>query len=95
MTAIASPQDLDGIVGDADFAPLEALLGAAPDQRLRDACRALNATVTARLEQQFRADLDAERAVRARAWVISRQLTLLWQLFELDRSPHALAAVGG
>lgn len=57
MTAIAAPLDLDGIVGDADFAPLEALLGAAPDQRLRDACHALNATVTARLEQQFRADI--------------------------------------
>ncbi len=95
MTAIASALDLEGIVGDADFAALEALLGEAPDQRARDACRALNATVTARIEVQFRADLDAERAVRARAWAISRQLTLLWQLFGLDRSPHTLAAVGG
>ena len=95
MTTIASPLDLDGIVGDADFAPLEALLGEPPDQRLRDACRTLNAAVTARLEEQFRADLDAERTVRAHAWAISRQLSVLWQLFGLHHSPHALAAVGG
>jgi hypothetical protein len=45
MTAIASPQDLDGVMDDADFAPLEALLGEPPDQRAREAWRGLNNTL--------------------------------------------------
>ncbi len=95
MTAIASAQDLDGVMDDADFAPLETLLDEPPDQRARDAWRGLNNTLAARLAAQFHADLDAERSVRVRAWAISRELVLSWRLFGLDRSPHTLAAVGG
>ncbi len=95
MTAVASAMDLDGIVGDADFAPLEALLGDTSEQRARDACRTLNTTLTARLDASFRTHLDAERVVRARAWAMSREMVLTWRLFGLDRSAHALAAVGG
>ncbi|MBK8960918.1 MAG: [protein-PII] uridylyltransferase [Proteobacteria bacterium] len=95
MTASPAALDLDGVMDDADFAPLEALLGAAPDQRARDCCRAFNATLNARLEARFRADRDAELSVRLRSWAISRQLVLTWRLFGLGDSAHALAAVGG
>lgn len=95
MTAIASTRDLSQIIGESDFAPLAALRGAPPDQRAREVCRALNATLHARLDAQFRADLDAERCVRVRAWAISRELILTWELFGLAGSPHTLAAVGG
>jgi len=95
MTAVASAEDLVGVIGEADFAPLEALLGAPPDQRARDACRTLHAILIERLDANFRSVLDAERTVRVRAWAMSRELAWSWQLFALDRSAHSLAAVGG
>lgn len=47
------------------------------------------------LQSRFAAGTDADALVHLRASVVTRILERSWQLFGLDETPHALAAVGG
>ncbi len=77
------------------FAAADALLGSLPDGNARDVFRTLIAEIGIELAQDFVATRDAEDIVHRRARAISAVLERSWQLFGLDSTPHALAAVGG